>query len=168
MSKYQAVPAGRQVSSIKYFGFTLIELMVAMAILGILATVGISSFRSSQIKTRDARRKSDLGQLQRALETYYNDHSSYPLSNDTGLIEIDEISLSWGGELKDDNDTVYMKELPQDPNVNPAYCYISDGSSYRLYAMLENSEDPSRGGPYSCGGSDNIYNFGLSSPNTTP
>ncbi|MGB9706948.1 MAG: type IV pilin protein, partial [Microgenomates group bacterium] len=60
------------------FGFTLIELLVAVAILGILATVGLGSFQSSQMKGRDARRKSDLSQIQKALEMYYNDKGAYP------------------------------------------------------------------------------------------
>ena len=105
-------------------GFTLIELLVVMAILGLLAVVGISSFRSSQAKARDAQRKSDLQQVQRALEMYYNDHSSYPLST----------LIIWGEEFKDiaPNNTIYMKELPTNPSGGTEYCYQSTSSTYQL------------------------------------
>ena len=59
-------------------GFTLIELLVVIAILGLLATVGLSSFRTSQLKGRDSKRKSNLSQIQKALEMYYNDYGQYP------------------------------------------------------------------------------------------
>jgi len=144
-------------------GFTMIELLVVMAILGVLAVVGVQSFRLSQAKSRDARRKSDLEQVQRALEMYVNDHKSYPTS-DNGKI----LGTNWGGEFADSNGTIYMKELPKDPRGNPEYCYSSDtGNEYKLYAKLENSQDPKVGGPYSCNGV-NDYNYGVSSPNTTP
>ena len=146
----------------------MIELLVVMAILGILAVVGLSSFRTSQAKSRDAKRKSDLEQIQRALEMYNNDHGSYPASG----------VLVWGEEFTDpDGDTVYMAELPEDPSVNLDYCYQSPADplvssvSYQLYATLENSQDPRcLGGnctpATSCG--TGTYNYGVSSSNTTP
>src|SRR3989344_8228057 len=59
-------------------GFTLIELLVVIAIIGILASVilvGVASFRG---KGRDARRISDVHQLQNALELYFTSNASYP------------------------------------------------------------------------------------------
>ncbi len=50
------------------WGFTLMEVMIAIAIIGILTSAALGSFISSQIKGRDARRKADLQQLARALE----------------------------------------------------------------------------------------------------
>jgi len=143
-------------------GFTMIELLVVMAILGILAVVGLSFFRTSQLKSRDAKRKSDLEQVQRALEMYYNDNGNYPAS-----------LTNWGEIFSSDgtvNGTVYMKELPKDPSGNPEYCYIKIDSpvSYKLYAKLENSQDPRILSPRSCGGNTNAYNYGVSSSNTIP
>jgi len=147
-------------------GFTLIELLVVMVILGILAVVGISSFRTSLAKSRDAKRKSDLEQVQRALEMYYNDVGKYPLST---LITWDGVFSSDGT----DTGTIYMKELPKDPSGNPEYCYIKIDSpvSYKLYAKLENSQDPrclddNCQTERDCFGEK--YNYGVSSSNTTP
>jgi len=113
-------------------GFTLIELLVVMAILAILATVGLVSFRTTQMKGRDARRKNDLGQIQKALEMYYNDYSSYPL---TGTLP------GGGGKWEDDEGTLYMKEVPEDPKFGNYQYASADGSDYRLYARLENTND---------------------------
>lgn len=147
-------------------GFTLIELLVVMAILGLLSTVGLNSFRHSQIRSRDARRKSDLEQVQRALEMYYNDYKDYPASVN-GEIKVGS-AIPWGSEFKDAEDTVYMKELPNDPTGDPEYCYVyvSVPVSYKLYAKLEISEDPQTGGPYTCAGTTD-YNYGVASANVT-
>jgi type II secretion system protein G len=162
----------------KQAGFTLMELIVVMAILGLLATVGLASFRSSQLKSRDAKRKSDLEQVQRALEMYHNDYGGYPQSNNSGQIMISSAPISWrGGEMKDSK-TLYMKELPGDPSGSPQYCYqyVTDPSTgYQLYAKLENSQDAHCIGGIeegcktkrSCGGSDE-YNYGAASSNLSP
>jgi type II secretion system protein G len=161
----------------KQTGFTLIELLVVMAILGILATVGLSSFRSSQLKSRDAKRKSDLEQVQRALEMYHNDYGRYPES-EGGKIKIGGSALTWGGAEMTDGNTLYMKELPGDPTGNPEYCYVFEAGppaiGYKLYAKLENSQDPHCiGGICSppsadCGGLTKAYNYGVTSSNLEP
>ena len=155
-------------------GFTLIELLVVMVILGILAVVGISSFRTSLAKSRDAKRKSDLEQVQRALEMYYNDNGNYP-SSSAGEIVIGVNTLSWvdNSEFSDSKGTIYIKELPEDPSGSPQYCYKPSASpvSYQLYATLENSQDPrclddNCQTERDCFGEK--YNYGVSSSNTVP
>ena len=59
-------------------GFTLLEMTVVLAIMGILASAAIGAYLASQQKGRDAQRKSDLAQIQRALEAYIGDHGLYP------------------------------------------------------------------------------------------
>src|SRR5574341_329497 len=63
-------------------GFTLMELLIVMVLLGILVAMGLSSFRGSQTKSRDSRRKAELRQISLALEAYFNDKGRYP--NDDG------------------------------------------------------------------------------------
>lgn len=139
----------------KNLGFTMVELIVVIAILGLLSTIGLVSFRSAQIKGRDAQRKNDLSQIQKALEMYLSDNQSYPDS-------LPEAGEAW----KDPNEdqTIYMKEVPQDPKFG-AYAYSSDGASYALCARLENEEDPQSG---SCPGLDcngEVCTYGVTSPN---
>lgn len=59
-------------------GFTLIELLVVIAIIGLLASVVLVSLNSARQKSRDAKRVSDMNQLAKALELFYNDAAGYP------------------------------------------------------------------------------------------
>lgn len=65
-------------------GFTIIELLVAIAIIGILASVVITSFSDSRGKSRDARRKEDLNAIRHAIELYYNTNNALPGSSGPG------------------------------------------------------------------------------------
>jgi len=151
----------RSMNAIKKLGFTLIELLVVIAILGILATVGLGSFQSSQMKGRDAQRKSDLSQIQKALEMYYNDKGAYPTSIPVRGNEWRDTSVTGG--------TLYMKSVPGDPKGGD-YCYESDGTYYKLYAKLENTKDPAiektgcANCACSCGGQSG-YCYKVTSPN---
>jgi prepilin-type N-terminal cleavage/methylation domain-containing protein len=61
-------------------GFTLIELLVAMGIVAVLTALAAFNFNQSRIRSRDVQRKSDLSQLQKALELYRNDNNEYPVA----------------------------------------------------------------------------------------
>lgn len=64
----------------KSFGFTLIELLVVISIISLLSSVVLASLNSARSKAQDARRKSDIVQIQRALELYYDQNGQYPIS----------------------------------------------------------------------------------------
>ena len=56
----------------------MIELLVVISIIGVLASVVLTSVNSARIKARDARRIADLNQIKTALEFYYDDNGYYP------------------------------------------------------------------------------------------
>jgi len=152
--------------------FTLIELLVVIMILGILAALISGNFFTSLKKGRDARRKGDLEQIQRALEMYYEDKGSYPTFNifATAGYQLCEtkIASTCGSEK------VYMIKIPDDPLSSNNYVYSQTGSAYQLYSCIENSQDQGQGVKQtgygvSCGsGVCNPCKYGISSPNTNP
>ncbi|MFH1561086.1 MAG: prepilin-type N-terminal cleavage/methylation domain-containing protein [Patescibacteria group bacterium] len=148
-------------------GFTLVELLIVVAILGMLAAVGLGQYRTSQLKGRDAQRKADLGNLSRALEMYYNDFEAYPESDDDALIVVDGGPLPWGSEFSTD-EAIYMKVLPVDPqSPSQDYCYeSSDGSYFFVFAALENENDSDCVETYTCNSGD--YCFYVNSSNAVP
>lgn len=157
-------------------GFTLVELLVVMAVIGTLTAglVVVVNPAGMLSKARDAERKSDLTQLQRALEAYYDDYNEYPSSGAEYIIG----GVSWGG-----NWSPYMTTLPQDPVSDQRYVYFSTGQTYRLYAHLETFNDPqgcntdtdgnntecSNASGLICGNDEaHVCTYGVSSPNTSP
>ncbi len=62
-------------------GFTLLELIIAIGIIGVLASSAGFAYTGSLRRARDARRKSDLKQIQTALELYKQEYGKYPISD---------------------------------------------------------------------------------------
>jgi prepilin-type N-terminal cleavage/methylation domain-containing protein len=59
-------------------GFTLVELLVVISIIGLLSTIAIVSLGSARAKSRDTKRIADMKQFSTALEQYYSDQGGYP------------------------------------------------------------------------------------------
>lgn len=144
-------------------GFTLIELLVVMAIIAILASVGLVSFNSSQVKARDTQRKSDLSQIQKALEAYFNDKGEYPASLPASGVEWRDT------EVADGEGALYMKSFPADPKGYTYFYERPSSVSYAIYAYLENPRDRSIsacdiGGGIICD-APGVCNYGVASGN---
>jgi type II secretion system protein G len=129
-------------------GFTLIEILIVMSLIGILAALSVVNFRSASMKGRDAQRKSDLRNIQTALRLYYNDFGRYPTSNATGQMSnacgtVATPTFCTYGQVWTKAGTTYMSMLPDDPlkNIHYFYTYNSD-DDYTLRACLENKSDP--------------------------
>ena len=131
-------------------GFSLIELLVVISILGVLAGLVISNVAGVRERARDVQRKSDLYQIKEALKLYHNDFDDYPATGTNGTIKgcgttEAPADCSWGQEFKKNN-VSYMKVLPEDPSFtpeSPVYNKYSrtDQDSFNLYAILENKSD---------------------------
>jgi prepilin-type N-terminal cleavage/methylation domain-containing protein len=59
-------------------GFSLIELIIVVAVFALLAAIILSTFDKVQFKAHDARRISEMGSIQKQLEIYYIGHGQYP------------------------------------------------------------------------------------------
>ncbi|MEX2007567.1 MAG: type II secretion system protein GspG, partial [Candidatus Levyibacteriota bacterium] len=162
-------------------GFTLIELLIVIGILSVLSVGAVTVLNpvGQFQKANDARRKSDLSQIQRSLEIYYDDNGKYPPHFDTTDYRIKGLDgnvVGWGASFQP-----YMDVIPKDPAGSKVYAYYAgaDGQSYWLYASLDKDTDPamcnsgnacislsSNGiSDSACGGT---CNFGVSSPNVSP
>jgi len=131
-------------------GFTLIEILVTIAIIGLLTTLLLSNLQETRARARDARRKSDLNELRTALRLYYNDYQSYPTASSNNEISCGGLELAWGAAFTCGT-TTYMAELPVDPLSSQSYYYVrgTDTDAFQLYACLENISDPDA---IACGG----------------
>ncbi len=134
----QAVLGGKKFKK----AFTLIELLIVIAIIAILATLIFVNVASARKKARDVKRKADLKNLQTALEMYNEANGSYPTTG----------SAVWGfngcglgnhgvtgptGYVPNLAPT-YVSTLPLDPTVvsqDHCYTYRSNGTDYKLRAL---------------------------------
>ena len=125
----------------KQEGFTLLELLIVIVIIGILALIIVPGLASGPKRARDAQRKSDMRAVKNALETYYNDKNGYPASTGTSTAAYSALSTS----LTPD----YLPSIPADPKsaTTTGYAYGSNttaavpNSKFILESNLENNTD---------------------------
>lgn len=122
----------------KMNGFTLIEVMVVVVILGILAAVVVPKIMSRPEQARIVKVKQDILAIQSALDLYKLDNGYYP-STDQGLQALvskptsDPIPRNW----KSDG---YLQQLPTDP-WGQSYQYINDNEKLRIFSYGAKGKD---------------------------
>lgn len=83
-------------------GFTLLELMIVLSIIGVLITIAQPDLKRSIIKARETVLREDLFQMRDAIDQYYSDNGKYP-ANLADLINTQEHGKS------------YLRDIPKDP-----------------------------------------------------
>ncbi len=110
-------------------GFTLIEIMVVILILGLLATIVVQSLRGATDKAKRTKAQADIAELKTALDRYYLDNGYYP-TTDQSLQAL--VSQPTGGRIPANyEEGGYVEKVPLDPWGSP-YFYQSDGNGYVL------------------------------------
>lgn len=112
-------------SSVPTKGFTLLELLVVISLIGFLMGVGAVSYSKAQKDTRDARRKSDMKATQNGFEEFYGKNTRYP-------------------QNASEANTAIIGGLPADPKNNGNYVYTigydaSEGLTYCACGLLESA-----------------------------
>jgi len=115
-------------------GFTLIEILVVMAIIGMLAVMVAPNIFNQQAGAQRDAALSQISALEAALDTYRLDVGEYPDSLE-GLVENDSGRAAWNGPY-------LRREVPLDPWGNE-YVYDSDG---RGFTLVSYGPDGERGG----------------------
>lgn len=105
-------------------GFTLLELLVVVSIIGILIAVSSAAFSTAQKKSRDAKRQGDIKSMQTAFEQFVAQNAGSYGATCAGMTTLNGTAILPGG-------------LPNDPKTGTSYSCSSDTSSYCACATLE-------------------------------
>ncbi|MCR4326794.1 MAG: type II secretion system GspH family protein [Candidatus Roizmanbacteria bacterium] len=105
-------------------GFTLLELLVVISIMGILIAIGVQSYTTLNKQARDGRRISDLQTIRTALESYRSQNGDYP------------------ADLSPIVPSGYLNNLPEDPVPDRQYVYlpITTAQGQASYALCASRE----------------------------
>ncbi len=149
-------------------GFSLIEVLIVIAILAILLIIGSIIYTRYLDQARDTERKSDLERLQKIIEGFYNDNGCYPQPTEIcydATSDDDNPCYICGSEAN----PMPNYQLPCNPN-HPTMKYLyevednSCPSWYRVYTEFANKDNDIC--PHSlCGPGGGGYDYGVSSPN---
>ena len=103
----------------KQDGFTLIEAMVVLLIIGTLAAVMLVQNREAQRRARDAKRLADIGMIQLALELFRDQNGHYPGPTSEGVPATGE-KIGVGGAIDIALAPYFSTLVPRDPSHDPA------------------------------------------------
>lgn len=138
-------------------GFTIIELLMALLIIGLLVAAVTIGVKTSQAKARDSRRFNDLKLIQTAVKSFYIDTESYPTelqmdpSRTSAFARSYDAGIDWTQILVT---RAYITQPPMDPLDGRTgnyidetgdtshtgrwlYGYVLNGSAYKLFSRLE-------------------------------
>ncbi len=110
-------------------GFTLVELLIVVVIIGILSIAVVVNLNGAQARARDAKRVADLMQISRAMEVYFYEYGEYP--NNTDCYDLPAV-VQCDSALSEQNNREWIPDLevklPVDPingtKDNILYSYI--------------------------------------------
>lgn len=132
-------------SSPGYFrtrGFTLIEIMVVVIIIGLLASVVVLNILPNVDKAKVAKAKQDIGGLELALKEFYLDNSKFP-TNEQGLTAL--VTQPTDPTIKNWKAGGYVERISKDPWGND-YVYAFPGTHGKAYDLCSLGADGQPGG----------------------
>lgn len=116
---------------IKKAGFTLVELLVSIAIIATLTAILLPNFMGARERAKDTQKIQDMAAIKNALRAYYNDYQTYP-GDDDDVLDIDIVTTM------NDNpkDTVYIQTV----GIGYSYYRTNGGDGFNLRAYLDSGQ----------------------------
>ena len=116
-------------------GFTLIEIMVVIAVIGLLATVVIPVVGPALAKSRDAARKSELAAVTVALYAFHEQNNRMPFNFNPGAGAFCEGGGNYEQSMQELINALLLKAMPKSPR-GAVYCYYDYGSGNTTGALV--------------------------------
>jgi len=121
----------------KQHGFTIVELLIVIVVIGILAAITIVSFNGVSARATFAKEKSEMATINKAIRLYYSENGTYPSTGGTN---------TWSGFGQGQNfvpglTPTYISKTPQlapNSNIDNSYLYTSNGTDYKLIRYSDN------------------------------
>lgn len=112
-------------------GFTIVELLIVIVVIGILAAIVIVAYNGVQSRAKYSREQSDMNAINKLVQMYYATNSQYPSTGGTG---------TWQGWSQGANFipgivpafASVIPQMPSDPATENSYLYTSNGTDYKL------------------------------------
>lgn len=123
-------------------GFTIIELLIVIAIIGLLSGLILAYVNQGRGKSRDARRLTDLQTYVKALELYMNENKTYPGTGGTAYVTGSGACVSTYAQINTVLTSSYISNVPKDPDTAQCYFYIPDVGN-QGYKVFMDPEDTS-------------------------
>jgi general secretion pathway protein G len=136
------VSRGRSRGYLRARGFTLLEIMIVVIIIGLLASVVVLNMVPNVDKAKVTKAKEDVQSLELALKEFYLDNSKYP-TNDQGLNAL--ITQPTDPTIKNWKAGGYIERISKDPWGN-AYQYVYPGAHGKAYDLCSLGADGEPGG----------------------
>lgn len=123
-------------------GFTIVELLIVVVVIGILAAITIVAYNGITASARDAERLAEMKSIEKALELYHIDNGGYPNCNNTLHAAGDPRNGCFMDSIESSLVPKYMSQLPKDPinSGNDRYRYAV---GYRKYSETCQTGDDS-------------------------
>jgi len=133
-------------------GFSVLELLIVIAVVGIMAAVAVYSLSVTRASNRDAKRISDIAVLRASLSQHWLQKATYPQSEkvDLGRPGAQADKLTGNGFIAREVEAspVYMLQVPVGPKANEYYTYRGSSQGYSLRFVTERPSAYGAAGAY--------------------
>lgn len=118
-------------------GFTIVELIIVIAVIGLLATLTLNLINNAQAKARDSERKSESKLVQQKLEIFFTENDYYPHHDDLGISVLSDL---YGGSLSDPYGN-FINTTYSDYTYTGLSCSLSECQDFEYQIYMEQTAD---------------------------